>query len=64
MESSEADLVISANDGWLYGGMHNTDIGLAALVNCPVCPATDATEPKMQPGRIGPHFRSYLSGFF
>jgi len=39
-----------ANDGWLYVGMQNTDIGLASLVNCPVCPVTDGRERKMRPG--------------
>ena len=32
-------------------GMQNTDIGLAVLVICPVCPVTltDGSEPKMRP---------------
>ena len=38
------------DDGWLYAGMQNTDIGLAPLVNFPVCPVTDGTESKIQPG--------------
>jgi len=31
--------------------VQNTDTDLAALANCPVCPVTDGTEPRMQPGR-------------
>ena len=37
------------DDGWPYADMQNIDIGLASLANCPVCPVTDGTEPKMRP---------------
>jgi len=63
----------SADDGWGYAGMQNIDIGLAPLVNCPVCPVRDGTEPKMrlsparprpaEPGRAGPHVKHRLSGW-
>jgi len=48
----------------LYAGMQFTDVGLAPLVNCPVCPVTDDTDgtvskmrpgparPRLEPGRI------------
>ena len=42
----------SANDGWLYAGMQNTDIGLASLVNCPVCPVTVGENVKCGPARL------------
>jgi len=70
MESTEA-MRTSANDGWLCAGMQKTDIGLAPLVKCPVCPVTNGRGPKKRPdparilglsgrvslGRAGPGFR-------
>jgi len=50
-ESSETNSRGHANDVWLYAGMQSTDTGLASLVNCPVCPVTDGTEPKIQHGQ-------------
>ena len=60
-----------ANDGWLYVGMQNTDIGLASLVNCPVCPVTVGENVKcgpaqlrpVEPGWAVPHFRPIGLGF-
>ena len=50
MKQIAEDVCEVANNGWLYAGMQNTDIGLAPLVNFPVCPVTDGTESKMRPG--------------
>jgi len=54
----------SADDCWPYDDMQNTDIGLAALVKCHVCPVTDGKEPEMQPDLVcRPHFRPIGSMF-
>jgi len=54
----------SADDGWPYDDMQNTDIGLAALVKCHVCPVTDGKEPEIHPDLVcRPHFRSTGSCF-
>ena len=55
----------SADDGWPYAGMQNTDIGLASLVNCSVCPVTDGTGQSLKCGRRSPaepHFRPIWAG--
>jgi len=52
MESMKLIVQTSADDVRVYAGMHNIDKGHACLVNCPVCPVTDGTEPKMRPGRF------------
>ena len=50
-----------------YAGMQNTEIGLAPLVICPICPVTDGTEPKrpspVKRGRAGLHFKPICAGF-
>jgi len=43
MESCEGEDITIA--GSVSAGMQNTDIGMA---NCPVCPVTKGTEPKMR----------------
>jgi len=42
--------------GPIYAGTQNTDIGLAPLVNCPVCPVTDGIQTGHRQGFSEPGF--------